>query len=82
MLFLVHCPFSFLLKTFFFGWAPFLKSLLNLLQHCGLCSMLWFSGFEAHRILASQPGIKPVPPALEEVVTTGTTREVSWFFFF
>ena len=33
--------------------------------------MLSFSGLEAYGILALQPGIKPVPPALEaEVLTT------------
>ena len=35
--------------------------------------MFWFSGHEAHGILASQPGIKPAPPALDgdEVLTFG-----------
>ena len=33
--------------------------------------MSWFFGHEARGILASQPGIKPAPPALEgEVLTT------------
>ena len=33
--------------------------------------MSWFFGHEALGILASQPGIKPAPPALEgEVLTT------------
>ena len=34
---------------------------------------VWFSGHEAHGILASQPGIKPAPPALDgdEVLTFG-----------
>ena len=34
--------------------------------------MSWFFGHEARGILASQPGIKPAPPALEgEILTTG-----------
>ena len=34
--------------------------------------MFWFFGLEACGILAPQPGIEPVPPALEdEVLTTG-----------
>ena len=34
--------------------------------------MSWFFGCEAYGILASQPGIKPIPPALEgKVLTTG-----------
>ena len=34
--------------------------------------MFWFVGREARGILAPQPGIEPVPPALEgEVPTTG-----------
>ena len=34
--------------------------------------MFWFLGADACGILASQPGIEPVPPALEgEVLTTG-----------
>ena len=34
--------------------------------------MFWFFGCEAYRILVTQPGIEPTPPALEgEVLTTG-----------
>ena len=35
--------------------------------------MFWFFGHKAHGILASQPGIKPAPPALDgdEVLTIG-----------
>ena len=47
-----------------------LKLLLNLLQHC-FC-FLFFFGHEACGILASRPGIKPTPLALEgEVLTPG-----------
>ena len=50
-----------------------LKSLLNLLQYC-FCFMFWFFGYEAHGILALQPGIEPTPCALEgTVLTTGPT---------
>ena len=45
--------------------GPFLKSLLNLLQYY-FCLMFWAFGPKACRILAPQPGIKPIPPALEE----------------
>ena len=50
----------------------FSKSLLNLLQYC-FCFMFWFIfGRKACGILAPQPGIEPVPPALEgEVLSTG-----------
>ena len=63
-----HCatreaPFFFF-KVFFFGCGPILKSLLNLLQYC-FCFLFWFFGREARGILASQPGIKPEPPAWE-----------------
>ena len=35
--------------------------------------MFWFFGHEACGILAPQPGIEPVPPALEvKVLTTGS----------
>ena len=34
--------------------------------------MFWFFGCEVYRILVTQPGIEPAPPALEgEVLTTG-----------
>ena len=61
-------PTFFLIKVFFLC-RLFLKSLLNFfLQYC-FCFMFWFFGCEA---LAPQPGIKPVPPALEgKVITTG-----------
>ena len=45
--------------------GPFLKSLLNLLQYC-FCLMFWSFGPEAGRVLAPKPGIKPIPPALED----------------
>ena len=39
--------------------------------------MFWLSGHEACGILAPQPGIKPLPPALEDEVSNHwTTREV------
>ena len=50
---------------------PFLKSLLNLLQHC-FCFMFGVFGQEACGNLAPWPGIEPIHPALEdEVLTTG-----------
>ena len=56
---------------FCFWCGPFLKSFLNLLQHC-LCFMCWLFGPEACGIPATGPGIEPAPPALEgEVLTTG-----------
>ena len=46
-------------------------SLLNLLQYRS-CFMFWFSGHEAHGILAPQLGIKPTLAALNGgVLTTG-----------
>ena len=46
------------------------KSLLNLLQHC-FYFMFWVFRQEAYRVLVLQPGIEPVPLALEgEVLTT------------
>ena len=50
----------------FFWCGPFLKSLLNLLQHC-FCYMSWF--FD-RGMLALWPGIKPTPSALEGKVPT------------
>ena len=50
-------------------WTISLKSLLNLLQNC-FCFMFCFFGWEACGILASLPGIKPIPPALEGEVST------------
>ena len=61
--------FLFVFKFFFLDVDHFL-SLLNLLQYC-FCFMFWFLGHEACGILASCPGIKRAPPALEgEVLTT------------
>ena len=46
---------------FFFFWrGSFLKSLLNLLQHC-FCFVFRFFGGKAYRLLAPQPGIKLNP---------------------
>ena len=62
-------------KTFFFGYRPFLKSLLNLLQYC-LCFILCLFGCEACGILASLPGIESAHPTLEgDVLTTGSPRK-------
>ena len=65
---------SYILDFFFFKifWCePFLKSLLDLLQHC-FCIMFWFFCPKAHGILTPWPWIKPTVPALEsEVLTTG-----------
>ena len=55
----------------FFWCGSFLKSLLNLLQHC-FCFMFWFFDPEACGILALQPETEPVPPILQgKVLTTG-----------
>ena len=52
-------------------WIISLKSLVNLLQNY-FCFLFSFFSWEACGILASLPGIKPIPPALEgEVSTTG-----------
>ena len=54
---------SFFFFTRFFWCGPFLKSSLNLLQHC-LCFLFLFFFFfcqEACGIPAPQPGIKPIP---------------------
>ena len=48
----------------FFDVDHFLKSSLNLLQHC-FCFMLWFFDCEACGILAPSTGIEPTPSALE-----------------
>ena len=61
-----------------------LKSLylLNLFQCC-FCLMFCTSGFKACGILALQPGIKPIPLALEgEVLTTGHTGKSCLVTFF
>ena len=55
---------------FFFLGIPFLKSLLNLLQYC-FCFMFGFWP-EARGILVPQPGMEPMPHALEgKVLITG-----------
>ena len=57
--------------SLFFWCEPFLKSLLNLLQHC-FWFIFRFFGREACGILNPWPGIEPVPPALEGgILTTG-----------
>ena len=67
--FLSYSGLLFLSKIFWCG--PFLKSLLNLLQYC-FCFMFWCFGHETCEILAPLPGIKPIPPALEDkVLITG-----------
>ena len=54
-----------------FLYGLFLKSLLNLLQYC-FCFMFWFFSHEVCWILAPQPGIQLILPALEgEVLITG-----------
>ena len=61
------------LSFFFFqdfsSCGPFLNSLLNLLQYC-FCFTFWFFGHQACGILASQPGVEPVSPALEGKLLT------------
>ena len=37
--------------------------------------MIWFFDQEACGILAPWPGIVPIPPALEEALTTGLLRK-------
>ena len=65
---------------FFFGCGPFLKSLLNLLQHC-FCFMFWFFGRKACGILALWPGIRSAPCPLEgKVSTTGPAGKSPWCF--
>ena len=54
----------------------FFKPLLHLLQY-HFYFMFWCFVWEACEILAPQPGVKPMPSALEgEVLSTSTTREV------
>ena len=56
---------------FFFGYGPFLKSLLNLLHYCFCFIVLAFLATGMWD-LSSRLGIKPARPALEgEVLTTG-----------
>ena len=48
-----------------------LESLLNLSQYC-FCFTFYFFGHKAPGILAPQPGIEPMSPALEgKFLTTG-----------
>ena len=50
----------------FIHWCgPFLKSLLNLLQHC-FFFMSWCFGHESCVILASRPGIEPIFTTVED----------------
>ena len=59
------------LYFFFFGYGPFLKSLLNLLHYCFCFIVLAFLATGMWD-LSSRLGIKPARPALEgEVLTTG-----------
>ena len=47
-----------------------------MLQYC-FCFMFWCFGWEASGILASQPGIKHVPPTVEgKVLSHWTTRQI------
>ena len=77
----------FLKKRFVFDRGPFLKSLLNLLQHCfcyNIASVVCFvlGGPKVCGILAPQPGIEPAPPALEgEVLTTGPPEKFLTIIF-
>ena len=55
-------------------WFYFFKFLLNLLQYC-YCFLFCCFGPQACGILAPQPGVKPISPALEgEVSPTGPPR--------
>ena len=53
----------------FFLCGPFLKSLLNLLQHC-FCFVFWLFGHEACGILTSLPGIEPALSVSQDGVLT------------
>ena len=57
--------FLFLIWTIFKVFIEFVTVLLL------FSLMFWFFGHEACGILVPPPGIKPAPPALEEVLTTG-----------
>ena len=69
--------------------GPFLKSLLNVLQYC-FCLMFWAFAPEACRVLAPKPGIKPIPPALEDriLITWSPGKSLKqmlqnyWFYIF
>ena len=56
-------------KKIFLECGAFLKSLLNLSQHC-FCFMFGCLGHEACGILAPRPRVEPTPPALEGEVLT------------
>ena len=69
--FIFYKIFLWMWTIFLFLFLPFLKSLLNLWQHC-FCFVFWFFGHKAYRILAPWPGVEPTPPALKgKVLTTG-----------
>ena len=53
-----------------FVYGPFLKSLLNFLQHC-ICFSFWFFSQEICRISAPWPRIDLHPLQLEKVLTAG-----------
>lgn len=63
---------EFLFINIFLIWIIVLKSLLNLIQYCFCCLYSSFLAIRHVGFLASQPGIKLAPPALQgEVLTTG-----------
>ena len=61
-----HSPIPCFLKNIFSMWNffKFLLTFFFFLQHC-FCFMFWFFGREACAIIAPQPGIELVPPAVE-----------------
>ena len=65
-----------------FWCGPFLKSLLNLLQHC-FCfvSLFWLFDWQAHEILSPCLEIQLPPCVLEEVLTTGPPGKSLAFSF-
>ena len=75
--------YSFFLKNFFkdfvFWIGTVLTSLLNFLQYC-FCFTMCFFGCEICGILAPQPGIEPVPPALEGRFLTTRPPWKSFYF--
>ena len=57
-------------------WTILKAFIENLLQYC-FCLMFWFFGHEVCRILAPQPGMQMMPPAVEAwSLNHWTTREV------
>ena len=85
---LLHCTFNpsliiiFSYKEVFFFLMWILKPLLNLLQFPFYFVFAFFFFFFVHKpggILASQPGIQPVSPALEGKVPTTELPGKSWF---